>query len=147
MRWLLLTVLIVSSSLLLGDGDPISDVQVVTVDIPPSGNVTSLADANYLIIEGLSPEAEIVSISTGWRIVDRRGDWALAYGPGEDSKVSIKFTSLDPNWQVAVSGYKGRSREPIWTTGPLTRNSKGIGVAVLKWDDAEAGIKKQPGIF
>jgi len=131
MRSLITTILLFSCLVFAREGDPMKDAEVIVMEIPPAGEVTSTAGTLAVTIKGLPAGAEIVGLPQGWQAGGRGA--IILQGPPAGDKITIKFTSPDPNWQAYVAGFKGG--ESLWDTGLLTRDSAGITTMFMKADD------------
>jgi hypothetical protein len=130
MRLLITTMLLFSCLVFAREGDPIIDVEVIIMEIPPAGEVTSTAGTLAVTIKGLPAGAEIVGLPQGWQAGGRGA--IILQGPPAGDKITIKFTSPDPNWQAHVAGFMGG--ESLWDAGLLTRDSAGITTMIMKAD-------------
>jgi hypothetical protein len=131
MRLLITTMLLFSCLVFAQEGDPMIDVEVFVMEIPPAGEVTSTVGARAVTIKGLPAGAEIVGLPQGWKAGGRGA--IILQGPPAGDKITIKFTSPDPNWEAYVAGFIGG--ESLWDARLLTRDSAGISTMIMKADD------------
>ena len=130
MRLLITTMLLFSCLVFAKEGEPTIDLEVIIMEIPPAGEVTSTAGTLAVTIKGLPAGAEIVGLPQGWKAGGRGA--IILQGPPSGDKITIKFTSSDPNWEAYVAGFKGG--ESLWDAGLLTRDSAGITTIIMKAD-------------
>ena len=132
MRLLIIIMLLFSCLVLAKDSDPIIGVKVITLEIPPAGQVTSTAGTDVVTIRGLPNGAEIVGLPQGWEGEGTPEGWILLQGPAVGDKITIKFSLPDPIWEAYVAGFIGM--EPYWNAGLLTRASVGVTTMTMKAD-------------
>ena len=72
MRLLITTMLLFSSLAFAKGGDPKVDVEVIVLEIPPAGRITSTSGTDVVTIRGLPDGAEIVELPRGWEAERRR---------------------------------------------------------------------------
>ena len=130
MRLLITTMLIFSCQLFASEGNPALDVEVITVEIPPAGEVASTAGTLAVVIKGLPAGVEIVELPPGWQAGGRGA--IILQGPPAGDKITIKFTSPDPNWEASVAGFIGG--ESLWDAGMLSRDSVGVTTMITSAD-------------
>lgn len=131
MRLLITIMLLFSCQALAKVDDPIIEVEVVVLEIPPAGGIISTSGTDVITISGLSDDVEIVELPKSWE-ADVQG-LILLQGPPTGNEITIKFMTPNPNWEMYVSGFIGM--EPLWKTGQLSRNSVGISTKIMNADD------------
>ena len=131
MRSVVIASLFFSLSISANQDDPKAYIDVITVNIPPAGQVTSTAGTDVIMIRGLPEAAEPVELPQGWEAEAAPGGGTiLLQGPAIGNTITIKFTSPDPDWEAEVAGFKGM--ESLWNAGPLNRDSVGISITTMK---------------
>jgi hypothetical protein len=131
MRSVVIALLHLSFSISANQEDPKAYIEVVTVNIPPAGEVISTAGTDVIMIRGLPEDAEPVELPQGWEAEAAPGGGPiLLQGPAVGNTFTIKFTSPDPDWEAEVAGFKGM--ESLWNAGPLNRDSVGISITTMK---------------
>ncbi len=124
MRLPIFTTLLFSCLAFADEGDPIPNTDVELLEIPPASSISSAEGTDNIQIKGLPRGSEIIGLPRGWRVAGQRGDVIHLQGSPAGPKISIQFTSPDPNWRASVAGFKGRTS--IWNAGQLSRGSVGI---------------------
>lgn len=134
MRLVIATMLLFSCLVLAKERDPTTDIEVIILEIPPAGGITSTAGTDVVTIKGLPDTAETIKLPQGWEAeAAPGGGMILLQGPVVADSITIQFTSPDPHWEAYIAGFSGM--DSLWDAGLLTRDSGGVSTMSMKADD------------